>query len=151
MPDKTAMAALQQEAGTGGSKHPAVIMRNYLMQQMPASEVEKAMQLIASSINMKKSRPVQFGNTVFWAMQGAPGELDVHVFTEEQPKTLIKRFQQAAQWAKSKGFKKITSTLLESGTAEMVKAAGFPVKITQTTVNMNNRATPAYKMEVGLV
>jgi hypothetical protein len=109
------------------------------------------MRLIATSINQKKSRPVQFGNTVFWAMQGGPGTLDVHLFTEENPKTLVKRFQQFAEWAKSKGFQKITSTLLEPRTAELVKVAGFPVNVTQTAINMNDSMVPAYKMEVRLI
>jgi hypothetical protein len=143
------MPAVKQEHGDGGRKNAVEIVQQVLMQQTgDPRAVNVYMTAMAQQVNAKLMRLIQFGNTVFMATQKAPGVIDVHVFTEDSPKTLAKRFQQAYQWAKQNGFTRITSTLMDGNVAQLVKAAGIPVSLQQTTINDGKQMRPAYQMIV---
>lgn len=146
-PRQSVMPAVQKEAGQGGRKRASEIIQDDLMRQTGNQKAVAAyMNALYSLIQKKIARPVQFGNTVFLATQKGPGWIDVHIFTEDSPKTLVKRFQQAYQWAKSSGFTKVTSILTDGGTPHLVKAAGLPITLKQTTINDGQKMTPAYEM-----
>lgn len=137
--------AVKQEHGMGGRKKPSEIIQQYIMQQTGNPKAVAAYaNAVADLINKKVARLIQFGNTVFLAQQKAPGWIDVHIFTEDSPKTLVGRMKQAYGWAKQNGFTKITSTLTDPKMAELVKAAGLPASLQQTTVNTGQKMEPAY-------
>ena len=139
--------AMQQEHGDGGRKKPSQIVHDYVLKQSgDPKAAEAVMKALADMIQKKTARLIQFGNTVFWATQKGPGTVDVHIFTEENPKVLVKRIQQAYQWAKAKGFKKITSTLTDGEMMKILKMAGLPYSVQQTTVNDGKQMIPAQLM-----
>ena len=139
--------AMQQEQGAGGHKKASQIVHDYVLKQSgDPKAAEAVMKALADMIQKKTARLIQFGNTVFWATQKGPGTVDVHIFTEENPKVLVKRIQQAYQWAKDKGFRKITSTLTDGEMIKILKMAGLPYSVQQTTVNDGKQMIPAQLM-----
>jgi hypothetical protein len=139
--------AMQQEHGQGGHKQSGQIIHDFVLKQSGDPKAAAAvMKALADMIQKKTARLIQFGNTVFWATQKGPGTVDVHIFTEESPKVLVKRIQQAYQWAKDKGFKKITSTLTDGEMMKILKMAGLPYSVQQTTVNDGKQMVPAQIM-----
>lgn len=144
---KNVMNAVKQDHGQGGRKKPSEIIQQYLMQQLNDPRAVNAfMTAMYQQIQAKTMRLIQFGNTVFMAKQKGPGWIDVHVFTEDSPKTLVHRFQQAYGWAKQHEFTKITSTLTDANMGQLVKAAGLPVTLQQTQINNGKQMVPAYQM-----
>jgi hypothetical protein len=148
-PRQSVMPAVQKEAGQGGREKTLNIIQDYVMQQTGNPKATAIhVNAIASLIQKKIARPIQFGNTVFLATQKGPGVMDVHLYTEDSPKTLVHRFQQAYQWAKTNGFTTITSTLTDANMAQLVKMAGLPVSLKQTTINDGKQMRPAYQMTI---
>lgn len=143
------MDAVKQDRGMGAKKKPSEIIRSYLMAQTGnQADVDKAIAYIGQLVAQKKSRMIQFGNTVFWATQTGPSVIDVHIFTEENPTVLVNRLRQAYDWAKKHGFRKVTSTITDGKFTGLVKAAGIPFTTKQTTVNDGNKMVPAYSVEM---
>jgi len=142
------MPAMKQESGEGGGKKkPSQIIRDYVIATTGDQKAaDYVLAVIGKQVQKKVARIIQFGNTVFWAQQKGPGTVDVHIFTEERPQALAKRMKQAYEWAKSKGFKTITSTLTDMGTANLLKASGLPVNLSQTTINDGQKMVPAYQL-----
>lgn len=142
------MPAMKQESGEGGGKKkPSQIVYDYVMSVSgDPKAADYMMRFIAGQVQQKIGRLIQFGNTVFWAQQKGPGTVDVHIFTEERPQVLIKRIKQAYNWAKSKGFKTITSTLTDMDTVRLLKTSGIPFNITQTSISDGRQMVPAYQM-----
>ena len=139
--------AMQQEHGDGSRKKASQIVHDYVLKQSgDPKAAEAVMKALADMIQKKTARLIQFGNTVFWATQKGPGTIDVHIFTEENPKVLVKRIQQAYQWAKDKGFRKITSTLTDGEMIKILKMAGLPYSVHQTTANDGKQMIPAQIM-----
>lgn len=151
-PEKKALApdvipAIKAQSGEGAKKKSPQIIHDYFLKQTgDPRATELAMRSLANLVQRRVARLIQFGNTVFWATQKGPGTIDVHIFTEENPKVLIKRLQQAYQWAKDKGFKKITSTLTDGEMGKILKMSGLPYSIQQTTINNGQQMVPAQIM-----
>lgn len=144
-PAPSVAPAMQQEHGQGGHKKSPQIIHDYVLRQSgDPKAAEAVMSAIADMIQKKTARLIQFGNTVFWATQKGPKTIDVHIFTEENPRVLVKRIQQFYEWAKSKGFEKLTSTLTDGETIKILKMTGLPFSTTQTTVNDGKQMVPAY-------
>ena len=134
-----------------GHKKPSDIIRSYMLRQTgDPKQADQAVVYLANLVQQKKARMIQFGNTVFWANQAAPGVLEVHIFTEEAPQTLVKRLPEAAKWAKERGFKKIFSDINDPGTMELVKMSKLPFKVSQTTMRTPKGSVPAYRLEMDL-
>lgn len=134
-----------------GQKKPSEIIRSYMLRQtQDPKQADKAVVYLAQLVQQKKARMIQFGNTVFWANQAAPGVLEVHIFSEEAPQILVKRLPQAAEWAKAHGFKKIFSTITDPATIDLVKMAKLPFRLTQTTMRTPKGMVPAYRLEMDL-
>ena len=134
-----------------GHKKPSEIIRSYVLRQTgDAKQADQAVVYLAQLVQQKKARMIQFGNTVFWANQEAPGVVEVHIFTEEAPQTLVKRLPEAAKWAKAKGFKKIFSIINDPQTIELVKMANLPIKLSQTSMRTPKGMVPAYRLEMDL-
>jgi hypothetical protein len=141
----------QAPATPPGHKKPSDIIRSYMLRQTgDPKQADQAINYLATLVQQKKARMIQFGNTVFWANQAAPGELEVHIFTEEAPQTLVKRLPEAAKWAKAHGFKKIFSVINDPGTIELVKMSKLPFNLSQTSMRTAKGAMPAYKLEMDL-
>lgn len=133
----------------GGHKKPSQIVYDYVLRQSGDQKAAEAMIHALADMQQKKTgRLVQFGNTVFWAMQKGQGVIDLHLFTEDDPRTLVQRMQQFYAWAKEKGFKKITSTLTDGEIIQLLKMAKLPYSVTQTTVNDGKKMVPAYLMTI---
>ena len=144
---QSVVPAMRQEHGKGGRKKASQIVHDYVLKQSgDPKAAEAVMKALADMIQKKTARLIQFGNTVFWATQKGPGTIDVHIFTEENPKVMVKRIQQAYQWAKDKGFRKITSTLTDGEMIKILKMAGLPYSVQQTTVNDGKQMIPAQLM-----
>jgi hypothetical protein len=141
----------QQGQATPGHKKPSEIIRSYMLRQtQDPKQADDALKYLATLVQQKKARMIQFGNTVFWANQAGPGVLEVHIFTEEAPQTLVKRIPEAAKWAKARGFKKIFSVINDPATIELVRMAKLPFNLTQTTMRTPKGMVPAYKLEMDL-
>lgn len=134
-----------------GHKKPSDIIRSYMIRQTgDPKQADQAINYLATLVQQKKARMIQFGNTVFWANQAGPGVLEVHIFTEEAPQTLVKRLPEAAKWAKAHGFKKIFSVINDPSTIELVKMSKLPFNLSQTSMQTAKGAVPAYKLEMDL-
>lgn len=139
--------AIQQDQGEGAQKKSPQIIHDYVLKQSgDPKAAEAVMKALADMIDQKVARLIQFGNTVFWATQKGPQWVDVHIFSEESPRVMVKRIQQAYEWAKAHGFKKITSTLVDGEFVKILKMAGVPYTAEQTTVNDGTKMIPAYLM-----
>lgn len=141
------MGQVEQQAGQGAHKPAMQIIQDYVMQQTgDQKQVDRMMAMLAELIKKKLSRLIQFGNTVFWATQAGQGALDVHIFSEESPKVLAHRIQQAYQWAKAHGFRKITSTFTDQQQLGVVKASAIPYTLKQTQVSDGHKMVPGFNM-----
>jgi hypothetical protein len=148
-PKQDVTPAMQHDAGQGAKKKPSDIIRAYLMATTGDQKVvNDTLRLIDAQAQKKTGRLVQFGNTVFWAVQKGQGVVDVHIFTTESPQTLVKRIKQAYDWAKKSGFKQVTSTLTDSGMVQLLQMTGLPYSLNQTTIQDGGKMVPAYKLQM---
>lgn len=93
--------------------------------------------------------PVSKG-TVLFIKPLQQGVAELHTFTTEDGRALIKGYIQGAKTAKKNGMKHIVSYADSPAFVKLAKSTGLPVKISQTTKMQNGQMRPVYQFDLDL-
>lgn len=90
------------------------------------------------------------GNTVLLIKPLEKGTAEIHTFTTEDGRALVKRYVQAAQLAKQHGVKHIVSYADSPAFVKLAKSSGLPVKISQEPRMQGGQMRPMYRFDLDL-
>lgn len=93
--------------------------------------------------------PVSKG-TVLMVKPLQTGTAEIHTFTTEDGRALIKGYIKGAQTAKKMGVKHVVSYADSPAFVKLAKSTGLPVQISQTTRMQNGQMRPVYQFDLDL-
>jgi hypothetical protein len=140
-PEKMGNAALQQ-----GSQMLSIIKQS--AEREGIKDFDKFVRQLATLMQDKNNKLVQFGNTVFLFKRINPTTAELHTFSSEPPPNLISAFQGAAKMLQKSGIKKVVSYADSPAYVKLVKQAGLPVKVSQGAKVIKGQAKPVYTFEL---
>jgi len=98
----------------------------------------------------KNIQLAQMGNTVFLLMRTPPSTAEVHTFTIENPKQIVKHLKGLATFLKKAGIKQAFTYSDQPIFKQLVERSGMPIKITQTTKQIGDEMKPVYQYTMDL-
>lgn len=93
--------------------------------------------------------PVSKG-TVLFIKPLQPGIAELHTFTTEDGRALIRGYVQGAKAAKKNGVTHIVSYADSPAFVKLAQSTGLPVKVSQTTKMQNGQMKPVYQFDLDL-
>jgi hypothetical protein len=152
MPDnKAIMDAMARQQGQGDkqTKNSLDIIREAVGRES-GMDFDTFSRKLVTALKDPKNKIVQFGDTVFLMRKTADGIVELHTFSSEPPKMLIKRFTDAARFLKKQNIKTAVTYADNPAYLKVAKATGLPVKTSKVTKTIGGQAKPMYQFEVTL-
>lgn len=128
-----------------------VCWRSAQQEGVPQGETQRS--FIAKLAKLVKQGAILFPvtqGTVLFIKPTGKGTAEIHTFTVEDGRALIKAYVFGAQVAKKNGVKHITSYADSPAFVKLAKSTGLPVKISQTTKMQNGEMRPMYQFDLEL-
>lgn len=127
-------------------KQPYDILRSALYRTlMDENKVGLAQGALVEMLKAPGNKLVHLGNTLFLVMVKAPGEVEIHTFSEETPQALSKNFVDLWKYLKNIGVKKAYTYSDDPRFKKIASMTKLPVKVEQSTQKMGQSIRPVYR------
>lgn len=127
-------------------KQPMQILESALRRALPDEEqVGLAQGALVEMLKAPENKLVHLGNTLFLVMVKAPGEVEVHTFSEETPQALAKNFVDLSKYLKNIGVKKATTYSDDPRFRKISEMTQLPVKVEQSVNMIGTEMRPVYR------
>lgn len=122
------------------------ILESALRRALPDEEqVGLAQGALVEMLKAPENKLVHLGNTLFLVMVKAPGEVEVHTFSEETPQALAKNFVDLSKYLKNIGVKKATTYSDDPRFRKISEMTQLPVKVEQSVNMIGTEMRPVYR------
>lgn len=127
-------------------KQPYDILRSALFRAlMDENLVAQAQGALVEMVKAPENKLVHLGNSLFLVMVKAPGEVEVHTFSEETPQQLAKNFVDLWKYLKNIGVKRAYTYSDDPRFKKIASMTNLPVKVEQSTQKMGEQMRPVYR------
>ena len=110
-------------------------------------DFEKVYTMLSNAINAGKTRIMRHGNTLMIYHLINPGEAEVHISTQDDPKQLVEAVKQFYEGMKKLGFKKAVSRTDNPQIGKMLSVAQVPVRVRQVP---SQSGAPVFELTFGV-
>lgn len=127
-------------------KQPMQILESALRRALPDEEqVGLAQGALVEMLKAPENKLVHLGNTLFLVMVKAPGEVEIHTFSEETPQALAKNFVELSKYLKNIGVKKASTYSDDPRFQKISEMTQLPVKVEQSVNLIGTEMRPVYR------
>jgi hypothetical protein len=127
-------------------RQPMQILESALRRALPDEEqVGLAQGALVEMLKAPENKLVHLGNTLFLVMVKAPGEVEIHTFSEETPQALAKNFVELSKYLKNIGVKKASTYSDDPRFQKISEMTQLPVKVEQSVNLIGTEMRPVYR------
>ena len=127
-------------------KQPMQILESALRRALPDEEqVGLAQGALVEMLKAPENKLVHLGNSLFLVMVKAPGQVEVHTFSEETPQALAKNFVELSKYLKNIGVKKASTYSDDPRFQKISEMTQLPVKVEQSVNLIGTEMRPVYR------
>jgi hypothetical protein len=127
-------------------RQPMQILESALRRALPDEEqVGLAQGALVEMLKAPENKLVHLGNTLFLVMVKAPGEVEIHTFSEETPQALAKNFVELSKYLKNIGVKRATTYSDDPRFQKISEMTQLPVKVEQSVNLIGTEMRPVYR------
>ncbi|CAB4141384.1 hypothetical protein UFOVP687_19 [uncultured Caudovirales phage] len=132
-------------------KQPMQILESALRRALPDEEqVGLAQGALVEMLKAPENKLVHLGNSLFLVMVKAPGQVEVHTFSEETPQALAKNFIDLSKYLKNIGVKRATTYSDDPRFQKISEMTQLPVKVEQSVNMIGTEMRPVYRYTLEL-
>lgn len=132
-------------------KQPMQILESALRRALPDEEqVGLAQGALVEMLKAPENKLVHLGNSLFLVMVKAPGQVEVHTFSEETPQALAKNFVELSKYLKNIGVKRATTYSDDPRFQKISEMTQLPVKVEQSVNMIGTEMRPVYRYTLEL-
>lgn len=132
-------------------RQPMQILESALRRALPDEEqVGLAQGALVEMLKAPENKLVHLGNTLFLVMVKAPGEVEIHTFSEETPQALAKNFVELSKYLKNIGVKKASTYSDDPRFQKISEMTQLPVKVEQSVNLIGTEMRPVYRYTLEL-
>lgn len=127
-------------------KQPMQILESALRRALPDEEqVGLAQGALVEMLKAPENKLVHLGNTLFLVMVKAPGQVEIHTFSEETPQALAKNFVELSKYLKNIGVKTASTYSDDPRFKKISEMTQLPVKVEQSVNLIGTEMRPVYR------
>lgn len=127
-------------------RQPMQILESALRRALPDEEqVGLAQGALVEMLKAPENKLVHLGNTLFLVMVKAPGQVEIHTFSEETPQALAKNFVELSKYLKNIGVKKASTYSDDPRFQKISEMTQLPVKVEQSVNLIGTEMRPVYR------
>jgi hypothetical protein len=127
------------------------VIRNDLTQSLrDPKEVQKHLGALGILIKKPENKLVEMGNNVFLVQAKEPGKVEVSIFGNKDPQSLVQNYVNLVKYLKKIGVKTIHMFGNSQEFLQPAKAAGLNVQVKQSQQMQGNKMMPAYEYTIGV-
>lgn len=127
-------------------KQPMQILESALRRALPDEEqVGLAQGALVEMLKAPENKLVHLGNSLFLVMVKAPGQVEIHTFSEETPQALAKNFVELSKYLKNIGVKKASTYSEDPRFKKIADMTQLPVKVEQSVNLIGTEMRPVYR------
>lgn len=127
-------------------RQPMQILESALRRALPDEEqVGLAQGALVEMLKAPENKLVHLGNTLFLVMVKAPGQVEVHTFSEETPQALAKNFVDLSKYLKNIGVKRASTYSDDPRFKKIADMTQLPVKVEQSVNLIGTEMRPVYR------
>jgi hypothetical protein len=132
-------------------RQPMQILESALRRALPDEEqVGLAQGALVEMLKAPENKLVHLGNSLFLVMVKAPGQVEVHTFSEETPQALAKNFIDLSKYLKNIGVKRATTYSDDPRFQKISEMTQLPVKVEQSVNMIGTEMRPVYRYTLEL-
>jgi hypothetical protein len=132
-------------------RQPMQILESALRRALPDEEqVGLAQGALVEMLKAPENKLVHLGNSLFLVMVKAPGEVEIHTFSEETPQALAKNFVELSKYLKNIGVKKASTYSDDPRFQKISEMTQLPVKVEQSVNLIGTEMRPVYRYTLEL-
>ena len=132
-------------------KQPMQILESALRRALPDEEqVGLAQGALVEMLKAPENKLVHLGNSLFLVMVKAPGQVEVHTFSEETPQALAKNLIDLSKYLKNIGVKRATTYSDDPRFQKISEMTQLPVKVEQSVNMIGTEMRPVYRYTLEL-
>ena len=127
-------------------RQPMQILESALRRALPDEEqVGLAQGALVEMLKAPENKLVHLGNSLFLVMVKAPGQVEIHTFSEETPQALAKNFVDLSKYLKNIGVKKASTYSEDPRFKKIADMTQLPVKVEQSVNLIGTEMRPVYR------
>lgn len=127
-------------------RQPMQILESALRRALPDEEqVGLAQGALVEMLKAPENKLVHLGNSLFLVMVKAPGQVEIHTFSEETPQALAKNFVELSKYLKNIGVKKASTYSEDPRFKKIADMTQLPVKVEQSVNLIGTEMRPVYR------
>jgi hypothetical protein len=127
-------------------RQPMQILESALRRALPDEEqVGLAQGALVEMLKAPENKLVHLGNTLFLVMVKAPGQVEIHTFSEETPQALAKNFVDLSKYLKNIGVKRASTYSEDPRFKKIADMTQLPVKVEQSVNLIGTEMRPVYR------
>ena len=127
-------------------REPMQILESALRRSLGDEEqVGRALGALVEMLKAPGNKLVHLGNSLFLVMVKAPGEVEVHTFSEETPQALARNFVDLAKYLKNINVKKAVTYSDDPRFRKIAEMTQLPVQVEQSVGMMGDEMRPVYR------
>lgn len=132
-------------------RQPMQILESALRRALPDEEqVGLAQGALVEMLKAPENKLVHLGNTLFLVMVKAPGQVEIHTFSEETPQALAKNFVELSKYLKNIGVKTASTYSDDPRFKKISEMTQLPVKVEQSVNLIGTEMRPVYRYTLEL-